>query len=117
MTLRDSVTDHATATEAPETVSVRFIPGDLVPIRGNKRLAYVATVVIEISGIELRTQGWQIIRDGARLIVRAPQAKHPVTGAGVPVLPLPIELHRAIEAELLASVPGARVTTLARPDE
>lgn len=97
-----------------DTVTVAVT--ELIPARGRGRLKYTAVVTLEIAGIELTLQGVAVMADPyGRLTVTMPQTRHPGFGAWFPAVGLPLELHRAIEREVLALVPGARVYTAAAP--
>jgi hypothetical protein len=92
-----------------ETVPVVVSVDALTVAHGKGRLRYTTVVTLTISDVELVLQGVAIVADRqGSLRVELPQTKHPVTGAYYPCIAVPIELHRAIEVEVLSLVPGSR---------
>ena len=86
----------------PETVSASITVAGVHRTPGSGRLLALASVAIDLDGIELALHGVQIVRlPTGRLRCQAPHYRGP-TGAWLPAVTLPEELEIAIGREVLA---------------
>jgi stage V sporulation protein G len=86
-----------------DTISVSFEVVSVTRLHNAGRVLALATVEIDLDGIELTMSGIQIVRlANGRLQCKAPHHRLP-TGQWVPSIVLPDELERAIGAEILAA--------------
>lgn len=92
-----------------DTSSVRFEVRS-IEWANSGRLVALATVAIDIEGVELVLQGIQIMREpDGTWTVRAPRWRHPGSGKWVPAVVLPDELQDAIGVEVLGRITSQSV--------
>lgn len=100
-----------------DTIPVEYRVLDIEPVRGAGRLVAVAAVEIDLAGIVVELHGCQVIREPDGLVCRAPQWRHPATGAWTAGIVLPDALMAAIGREVLEALrpPPAVLRPPARP--
>ncbi len=99
--------DEAENGSTPDIASVTFQVEHVEKVNAG-RLVALATVLINVDGVELRIQGVRIMSTPTGvLMVEAPRFRRP-GGEWVPAVTLPEELKRAIAAEILAAVERIR---------
>ena len=85
-----------------DTVSVSFVVVSVTRLHSAGNLLALASIAIDLDGIELTMSGIQVVRTPAgKLQCKAPHHRLP-TGQWVPSIVLPDELERAIGREVLA---------------
>jgi hypothetical protein len=90
-----------------DTTPVTVVVSPLIKAFGKSRLRFTTVVELEIAGIAITLQGVAVTSDQrGNLRVELPQTRHP-NGTYYPCIAVPIELHRAIEVEVLSLVPGS----------
>ena len=95
--------DSVPPAEEGDNLVVSFAVDHIEPVRAG-RLVAIATVSIDVNGVEFRIQGVRIIRRADGLCaVEAPQFRRP-GGQWVPAVTLPDALKNAIAAEILERV-------------
>jgi DNA-binding cell septation regulator SpoVG len=86
-----------------DTIPVRFEVVELRRLHSAGRLLALATVELDLGGIELTLHGVQVIQlPNGKLQCNAPRYRTP-TGEWAPAVTLPDELELAIGAEILAA--------------
>ena len=92
--------------EDGDSVSVSFNVERVEKVRNAGRLYAMATVLIDVDGVEMRLQGVRVVKLPTGLLaVEAPQFRRP-GGEWVPAVTLPPALKQAIANEILTIVEG-----------
>lgn len=99
-----------------ETLTVSYRVMGVEAVRRASAVKALATVLLEISGIEILLQGITVRRQGkSGVMVEVPQFRHPDTGEWLPCIALPDEVGAAIAEEVLELATAKTANSAGRP--